>query len=72
MAYSEEIKKIHQKCFLPQKVFGRELGVQFSSSTAGKSRLNMSAMKKIKKFCENHNFNFNVLEETWAQTGKEE
>ena len=32
----------------------------------------MSAMKKIKKFCENHNFNFNVLEETWAQTGKEE
>lgn len=30
MAYSEEIKKIHQKCFLSQEAFARELGVSFS------------------------------------------
>ena len=27
MAYSDEIKKIHQKCFLSQEAFGREIGV---------------------------------------------
>lgn len=27
MAYSDEIKKICQKCFLSQEAFGREIGV---------------------------------------------
>ncbi len=48
MTYSEEIKKIRQKCFLSQEVFGREIGVSFSSVNrweCGKSKPNMSAMK---------------------------
>lgn len=55
MTYSEEIKKIRQKCFLSQEAFGRELGVSFSSINrweGGKSKPNMSAMKKIMEFCE--------------------
>ena len=56
MTYSDEIKKIRQKCFLSQESFGRELGVSFSSINrweGGKTKPNMSAMKKIKEFCEN-------------------
>lgn len=55
MAYSEEIKKIRQKCFLSQETFGRELGVSFSSIDrweSGKRKPGISAMKKIKVFCD--------------------
>lgn len=48
MTYSEKIKKIRQKCFLSQEVFGREIGGSFSSVNrweGGKSKPNMSAMK---------------------------
>ena len=49
MAYSDEIKKIREKCFLTQELFGRELGVSFSTVNRWeneKSKPNMSAMKK--------------------------
>jgi DNA-binding helix-turn-helix protein len=61
MTYSEEIKKIRQKCFLSQEAFGREIGVSFSSINrceCRKSKPNMSAMKKIKEFCEEQNIDF--------------
>lgn len=70
MAYSEEIKKIRQKCFLSQKTFGRELGVSFSSINrweSGKRKPSISAMKKMKDFCDAHNFDFKALEEQWTQ-----
>jgi DNA-binding transcriptional regulator YiaG len=75
MAYSEEIKKIRKKCFLSQESLARELGVSFSSINrweGGKSKPNMSAMKKIMEFCEAHNLDFSVLEEQWTNTGKED
>ncbi|PKY91468.1 transcriptional regulator [Aerococcus christensenii] len=75
MTCSEEIKKIRQKCFLSQEALGRELGVSFSSINrweSGKTKPNMSAMKKIKDFCEVQNIDFNVLEEEWTNTGKDE
>lgn len=31
----------------------------------------MSAMKKIKDFCDVHSFDFNALDEVWIQTGKD-
>lgn len=70
MTYSEEIKKIRQKCFLSQEAFGRELGVSFSSVNrweTGKSKPNMIAMKKIKVFCESHELDFNSLEKAWNE-----
>jgi DNA-binding transcriptional regulator YiaG len=75
MAYSDEIKKIRQKCFLSQEAFARELGVSFSSINrweGGKSKPNMSAMKKIMEFCQAHNLDFSILEEQWINAGKEE
>lgn len=73
MAYSDEIKKIRKKCFLSQESFGRELGVSFSSINrweGGKTKPNMSAMKKIKEFCETQDIDFKPLEEEWLN-GKE-
>ena len=74
MTYSDEIKKIRQKGFLSQESFGRELGVSFSSINrweGGKTKPNMSAMKKIKEFCENQGIDFKPLEEEWLN-GKDE
>lgn len=68
MDYSDEIKKIRQKCFLSQESFARELCVSFSSINrweGGKTKPNMSAMKKIKEFCETQNIDFKPLEEEW-------
>lgn len=68
MAYSEEIKKIRQKCFLSQEAFGREIGVSFSSVNrweAGKTRPNIKAMKNIKAFCEKNNLPFEDVELAW-------
>lgn len=75
MTCSEEIKKIRQKCFLSQEALGRELGVSFSSINrweSGKTKPNMSAMKKIKDFCEVQNIDFSLLEAEWTNTGKDE
>ncbi len=68
MAYSDEIKAIRQKSFLSQEAFARELGVSFSSINrweCGKSRPNLSAMKKLKDYCESNNVDFTSLEEAW-------
>ena len=69
MTCSEEIKKIRQKCFLSQEALGRELGVSFSSINrweSGKTKPNMSAMKKIKEFCETQGIDFSALEAEWT------
>lgn len=74
MAYSDEIKKIRQKCFLSQEAFGREIGVSFSSVNrweGGKTKPNMFAMKRIKEFCETQNIDFKPLEEEWTN-GKDD
>lgn len=74
MTYSEEIKKIRQKCFLSQEAFGREIGVSFSSVNrweGGKSKPNMSAMKKIKEFCEEQNIDYISVEEAWFNSSEE-
>lgn len=75
MTYSEGMKKIRQECFLLQEAFARELRVSFSSinrQEGGKSKSNMSAMKKIKDFCDTYNLDFDALEEQWTQKGKDE
>lgn len=74
MTYSNEIKKIRQKCFLSQEAFAKELEVSFSSVNrweGGKSKPNMIAMKKIKVFCESHDIDFGDLEKAWHNEGVE-
>ena len=68
MTYSEEIKKLRQKCFLSQEAFANELGVSFSSINrweGGKSKPNISAMKKIVNFCNSNNLDFSNLEKEY-------
>lgn len=75
ITYCEEIKKIREKCFLTQELLGRELGVSFSTINRWeneKSKPNMSAMKKMKEFCDKHNVDFSALEAEWINTGKDE
>lgn len=70
MTYSEEIKKIRQKCFLSQEAFARELNVSFSSVNrweGRKNKPNMAAMKNIKEFCESRNIDFTALEKVWNE-----
>ena len=70
MTYSEEIKRLRQKCFLSQEACARELNVSFSSVNrweGGKSKPNMAAMKKIKEFCEIQNIDFSALEKAWNE-----
>ena len=70
MTYSEEIKRLRQKCFLSQEAFARELNVSLSSVNrweGGKSKPNMAAMKKIKEFCEIQNIDFSALEKAWNE-----
>ena len=68
MTYSKEIKKLRQKCFLSQEAFAKELGVSFSSINrweGGKSKPNISAMKKIVNFCNSTNLDFSNLEKEY-------
>lgn len=68
MTYSDEIKSIRKKCFLSQEAFARALEVSFSTVNrweCGKSKPNMSAMKKIQEFCVLHSIDFTNLEQTW-------
>ncbi|HBC90316.1 MAG TPA: transcriptional regulator [Lactococcus sp.] len=70
MAFSGEIRSIRQKGFLSQEAFAREIGVSFSSVNrweGGKSRPNLSAMKRIKEYCEAIHLDFSVLEEAWNE-----
>jgi len=68
MILSNEIKLIRQKAFLTQEAFAQELNVAFSTVNrweAGKSHPNITAMKRIKLFCEKNAISFDNLQVVW-------
>ncbi len=70
MTYSEAIKQIRQASFLSQEAFARELGVSFSTMNrweTGKSRPNLTAMKKIRDYCNDNGIDFSDLEKAWKE-----
>ena len=70
MGFTEELKSIRQHSFLSQEAFARELDVSFSSVNrweSGRSKPNMTAMKRIKSFCKTHSINFSDLESKWFE-----
>ncbi len=74
MSFQEELKRIRQKCLLSQEVFAKEIGVSFSTVNrweCGKTKPNLIAMKNIRSFCDNHNFDFNNLQDKWLDADKE-
>ena len=75
MGFIEELKSIRQNSFLSQEAFARELDVSFSSVNrweSGRSKPNMTAMKRIKLFCKAHNINSSGLENKWFELRNKE
>ena len=68
MQLAEVIKVTRQKAFLSQESFASEIGVAVSTINrweTGKSKPNLSAMKQIKQFCENHQLPYEAIEVEW-------
>lgn len=68
MQLAETLKITRQKAFLSQELFAQELGVAVSTINRwenGKSKPNLSAMKKIKLFCDNHQLPYESIEQEW-------
>lgn len=68
MKFTEEIKRMRQRCFLTQDDFAKELHVAFSTVNrweSGKAKPNFTAMKNIKEFCLKNNIEYSGIEEAW-------
>lgn len=68
MQISNKIRMLREKFLMTQEDFAKEIGV--SSSTVnrwetGKARPNMSAMRKIKEFCELKGYPYEEVESAW-------
>lgn len=68
MSLSDCIKLIRQKKLLNQQEFADELHVGLTTVNrweGGKSIPNISAMKKIKAYCENNGLDYDAVEKEW-------
>ena len=68
MSLSDSIKLIRQKSLLNQQEFAEVLQVGLTTVNrweCGKSIPNISAMKKIKAFCDNNGLEYNIIESEW-------
>lgn len=68
MSFSEEIKLTRQKSFMTQDEFAKEISVSTATINrweTGKARPNISAIKRIKSFCNTNNLPFERLESEW-------
>jgi len=70
MSFSEEIKLTRQKSFMTQDQFAREIDVSVATINrweTGKARPNITAIKRIKSFCNTNNMPFEKLESEWLK-----
>lgn len=70
---SEMIRKTRQKAFLSQDEFAKELNVSVATINrweVGKVKPNLSAMKKLKDFCERHKLPYDEIETDWFNFSK--
>lgn len=68
MQLGDAIKIVRQKAFLSQEAFSNEINVSVSSINrweTGKVKPNLTAMKKIKAFCEKYNLSYDDIENEW-------
>lgn len=75
MRLSEEITLIRKKGFCTQIEFAERIGVSYSTVNrweTGKMNPNVSAMKRLKVYCEALNIEFGNVEKAWLdRTSKE-
>lgn len=68
MQLGDAIKIVRQKAFLSQEAFSNEINVSVSTINrweTGKVKPNLTAMKKIKTFCEKNNLSYDDIENEW-------
>jgi len=70
MSLQDTIKYTRQKLFLSQEDFATNLCVSVATINRwenGRSVPNLSAMKRIKSFCEEQNISFEEIEAEWLK-----
>lgn len=75
MQLSNNIKILRQKSLMTQEDFAKELGVSPSTVNrweTGKSRPNLTAMKKLKSFCSKNGLPYERIETEWLSHSEEE
>ncbi len=68
MTFSDHIKSLRKKTLLTQTEFAQKLGVSFTTVNRwenGKAFPNLSTMKKIKDFCDEHGYPYAQIEAEW-------
>lgn len=75
MSLSNEIKLIRQKSIMTQTEFATKLNVSFATVNRweqGKAKPNITAMKKLKAFCDKQGLPFDEIENAWLSDKKAE
>jgi ribosome-binding protein aMBF1 (putative translation factor) len=70
MMLSELIRNMRRKALLSQEELAKELNVAVGTINRwehGKTKPNITAMKKIKAFCENNSIPFDEIESEWLK-----
>ena len=68
MLLSDLIRVVRKKALLSQEEFAKTLGVSVGTINRwenGKTKPNITAMKKLKNFCENSGIPFDEIEASW-------
>lgn len=75
MNLGEAIRITRQKSFYTQEDFSKRLNVALSTVNRwelNKAKPNVKAMKEIKRFCEDNNQDFEIIEKEWLGYSKED
>ena len=68
MSLSEAVKMTRQKAFMTQEAFAKEMNVSVITINrweTGRCKPNLTAMKKLKTFCDTNNLSYEVIEKAW-------
>ncbi len=74
MTLPDVLKMTRQKAFLSQEEFAREMGVSVITINRwenGKCKPNLTALKKLKSFCEKHGLSYETVEQEWLNLSLE-
>jgi len=69
MKLADEVRIVRKKAFLTQDEFAAKLSVASNTVNrweSGKSKPNITAMKKLVVFCKEHNIDSETLENSWV------
>lgn len=72
---AESIRSLRKKTFYSQEAFANEINVTVGTINRwekGKCRPNITAMKKIKTFCDEKGYSFEEIEMNWTNVEKGE